>query len=194
MSDEKPPSYPLSDHTRRLRRNLIAVAAIGILLVKFPEITPDKIPALGIDLVPKDGDRNIVIGALNLICAYLLIFFVWNAMNNYWNWDARETWRAIRWKYLGFLRIEGDYVNVTSMGSIDRNTETFSDLHAEYGLGESKVKFWSKIFCIYLKNFLQIPFNSNVLFAFELLLPVVLAASSLYLGREHIQFVLARIF
>ncbi|MBM3566526.1 MAG: hypothetical protein FJX42_10505 [Alphaproteobacteria bacterium] len=74
MSDEKPPSSPFSDHTRRLRRNLIVVAAMGILLAKFPEITLEKIPTSIGELAAKELGRNIVVGGTNIICAYLLVF------------------------------------------------------------------------------------------------------------------------
>ncbi|MBM3566525.1 MAG: hypothetical protein FJX42_10500 [Alphaproteobacteria bacterium] len=119
-------------------------------------------------------------------------------MNNYWNW-AKPSWKEIRHLFFGKPNVIDEYIN--NIGTIGRPypdgyPETFKGLYALHSQSEriSKIKFWAHVLRIYFRNFLKFVTHSKTLFIIDLLFPSAIAGYSLYLGRDQIHFVLARIF
>jgi hypothetical protein len=88
---------PLSETTRAERRNLLAISAIGIIIVKTG-LVPSKISALGIDF--SFTDQLLLFRALSAITGYFLVAFVVYAASDLAAWThaivsaTRERMRA----------------------------------------------------------------------------------------------------
>ena len=74
---------PLSEETRKERRNLLAVSALGIVMVKSGLI-PSKISALGIEF--SQADQNVLLYALAIITIYFLLAFIFYALSDFMNY------------------------------------------------------------------------------------------------------------
>lgn len=66
---------PLSDHSRRLKRNLLIFAVASIVLVKFG-LVPTKIENLGI--VFSQENKEALLTILKFVCIYYLVAFYIN--------------------------------------------------------------------------------------------------------------------
>lgn len=92
-------SDPLSEVTRGERRTLLAVSAIGIIIVKTG-LVPTKITALGIDF--SDTDRVTLIRAISAVIGYFLVAFMIYGITDFTAWryaivsSIRETSRHRR--------------------------------------------------------------------------------------------------
>ena len=76
-------SDPLSQVTRAERRALLAVSAVGIIIVKT-ELVPVKISALGIDF--SSADQVILIRGISAVIGYFLFAFVIYGISDFTAW------------------------------------------------------------------------------------------------------------
>lgn len=74
---------PLTEVTRKERRTLLAIAALGILMVKTGLI-PSKNSALGIEFSP--GDQKVILHALAVLIGYFLVGFFIYASTDFILW------------------------------------------------------------------------------------------------------------
>jgi hypothetical protein len=74
---------PLSEITRKERRTLLAVSALGAIMVKA-NIVPQKISALGIDF--GEINRTVLLRSLALVVGYFLIAFILYAISDFVAW------------------------------------------------------------------------------------------------------------
>jgi hypothetical protein len=79
-------SDPLTELTRRERRMLLAVCAIGLIIAKTGFI-PKKITALGIDFDP--ADQRTMLEIIAVIVTYLLVAFVFYALSDVYTKKSR---------------------------------------------------------------------------------------------------------
>ena len=71
---------PLSQETRKERRSLLAVSALGLIIVKAG-LVPTRIAALGIEF--SQADRTTLLWSLALITIYFLVAFLFYALADY---------------------------------------------------------------------------------------------------------------
>jgi len=74
---------PLSDVTRKERRSLLGVSALGIVMVKTG-LVPSKISALGIDFSPTD--QKTILRAVAVVVGYFLVAFLVYAASDFFAW------------------------------------------------------------------------------------------------------------
>lgn len=74
---------PLSDETKKERRNLLATSALGIIMV-WTGLIPAKIEALGVEFSPVE--QNILLRVLGAIVVYFLFAFVVYAFSDFWSY------------------------------------------------------------------------------------------------------------
>jgi len=74
---------PLSDVTRKERRTLLGVSALGIVMVKTG-LVPTKISALGIDFSPTD--QKTILQAVAVVVIYFLVAFITYAASDFLAW------------------------------------------------------------------------------------------------------------
>ena len=77
---------PLSEVARKERRNLLAVAAAGVVIGKTGMV-PTKISALGIEF--SQADRAALVRVLAAVISYFLVAFVLYAASDFTAWRAR---------------------------------------------------------------------------------------------------------
>jgi hypothetical protein len=83
---------PLSDVTRRERRALLGVSAIGIVIAKTG-LVPSKISALGIEFTQAD-QRSLLLSVAAII-SYFLIAFIVYAASDFLAWRLSYGWTLI---------------------------------------------------------------------------------------------------
>jgi hypothetical protein len=74
---------PLSEVTRKERRTLLAVSAVGTVMVKA-NIVPQKISALGIDF--GEINKTILLRSIALLAIYFLVAFSLYAVSDFLAW------------------------------------------------------------------------------------------------------------
>ena len=74
---------PLTEVTRKERRALLGMAAIGIIVVKTG-LVPSKISALGIDF--SLTDQTMLFRALGCVICYFLVAFILYAASDFVAW------------------------------------------------------------------------------------------------------------
>jgi hypothetical protein len=74
---------PLSQETRKERRSLLAVSAIGLIIAKAG-LVPTRIAALGIEF--SQTDRTTLLRSLALITVYFLVAFIFYALADYYSY------------------------------------------------------------------------------------------------------------
>jgi len=74
---------PLSDVTRKERKYLLLVSAIGLIMLKT-SLVPTKIAALGIEF--SQIDQNILLKAVGIIVLYFLCAFILYALSDFVSW------------------------------------------------------------------------------------------------------------
>ena len=74
---------PLTDVTRKERRSLLGVSALGIVMVKTG-LVPSKISALGIDFSPTD--QKTILRAVAVVVGYFLVAFLLYAASDFFAW------------------------------------------------------------------------------------------------------------
>ena len=78
---------PLSEVTRKERRNLLAVSVIGIVIDKIG-LVPTKITALGIEF--SQSDKSGLLAVLAVIIFYFLLAFLIYCISDLAAWAAAE--------------------------------------------------------------------------------------------------------
>jgi len=78
-------SDPLSRETRNERKSLLAVSALGIVVVKTG-LVPSRITALGIEFSP--ADKIMLLRVIAAIVAYFILAFVVYAWADYLAWQT----------------------------------------------------------------------------------------------------------
>ena len=118
-------------------------ANAAILAGRIPELTPKTIPGIGVDLMA--GGENLAASLLTLVVAYLLVSFVFNALENYNEWrrhnaQAREgvltrIGTEFRWVQIAERYMMWRYKSVTRPSESDKraNILRFRNLVRETG-------------------------------------------------------------
>ena len=155
---------PLSEITRKERRTLLAVSALGAIMVKA-NIVPQKISALGIDF--GEINRTILLRSLALVIGYFLVAFILYAISDF------VAWRIAIQNYLFELSVKDESEAISKHGIPHEPIKTRSEDDAlrrkalyEYRL--RRLGCWAK----------PIAF---VRAAFDYLFPVVLAVYAIVL-------------
>ena len=96
---------PLSDITRKERRNLLTAGVLGAFVV-WTGLVPTKVATLGIELNLMEQKYFLIL--LGLVVLYFLVAFLLYGMADYFIW--REKYR----EYLVNIEIEIDSISVSS--------------------------------------------------------------------------------
>jgi hypothetical protein len=114
---------PLSDVTRKERRTLLGVSALGIIMVKAG-LVPQKISTLGIDF--QEIDKSLLLKSIAAVVAYFLVAFLIYALSDF-----------IAWR-IAYRKAVRDLIKTSSkdMKDIDAAVEeTLANLDKIQGLG-----------------------------------------------------------
>lgn len=86
---------PLSEETRKERRNLLGVSTLGIVMVKSGLI-PSKISALGIEF--SQADQTVLLYALAVITIYFLLAFIFYALSDFMNYRVETYISGVKYQ------------------------------------------------------------------------------------------------
>lgn len=98
---------PLSAETRKERRNLLFVSAMGLTMV-YTGLVPTKISALGVEF--DKTDQDVILRVLAAVIFYFLMAFIFYALSDFWSFRI-ETYFKMQTYYKEEIKANEEIIN-----------------------------------------------------------------------------------